>query len=369
MNTLSRYLLKEFLKPLIFTIMVFVGLYVIAELVDEMRSFVNHKPSVFLIFLYYIYRIPYFVVQILPLAVLLSSLFSLGQLGRNNELIAMRSCGISFLRVVTPILIASFTLVLVVLFFNELVIPYTNPRAHHIKRVGIEKKTDHRLQLSRDWITRSVSGRRVLHTRHLDAAAGHMRDIILIQLDENMQIKVRLDAPRAVWQSGNWLFENGVLRHFDANGVVTHYNKFARHVMPFKETPKDFIREEKKDDQLLSMPLKELTYQIQLLRETGIDPRKEEVNFHLKIAFPFANFILALLGVSLPFVFPTGRRTIIWTAIGFVITIITGFFYIGFIAVGTSFGKNGMLPPIVSVWVANVVFTSIGILFMTKAKS
>ncbi|MCD4812577.1 LPS export ABC transporter permease LptG [bacterium] len=369
MKIISRYITKEFLKALLFTIMVFVGLYVIAELVDDMRSFVNHKPSISLVILFYLYQIPYFMVQVLPLAVLLSTLFSLGQLGRNNELVALRACGVSFLKIAMPILITALSIVGMVMIFNEIVIPYTNPRAYHIKRVNIEHKSDETFRYRRDWLTRSVSGRRILHTQHLNAQTGKMFDVMLLKLDKKRDIIERLDAPQASWKDGHWIFQNGTLRAFDDSGAVNRYLKFDEYKIPFRESPIDFIRQKKDDDLMLATPIKELQTQINLLREMGTDPRAEEVNYHLKIAFPFSNFILALLGVALPFIFPTGRRAIVGTAIGFVITIVTGFFYIGFIAVGTSFGKNGTLPPFLSVWIANFIFLGLGVFLITKAKS
>lgn len=368
MSTLSRYLLKEFFKPLVFTILVFLGLYIISQLVDEMRTFVNHHPSPSLIILYYFYRIPYFLVQILPLSCLLASLFALGQLARHNELIAMRSCGIGFYQVAFPILAAVLLMVGMVMIFNEVVIPYTNPRAHHIKRVNIEHKADQSFRSRRDGVTRSASGRRILHIKHLDAWAGHMFDVILLELGPGQTIKQRLDAPRGRWLEGQWIFEDGVMRRFNSKGMVTEFKKFESLSLPFKEAPLDFIREEKDSDQLLAMTLKELRYRINLLKETGSDPRNEEVNFHLKLSFPFANFILTLLGVSLPFIFPTGKRAMLWVAVGFVLTLLTGFFYIGFIAVGSSFGKNGTLPPLLSVWIANIIFGLLGLYLMRKAQ-
>ena len=369
MKILSKYILIEFLKALTFTVMVFVGLYIIARLVDDMRTFVRHQPEISMIVLYYAYQLPYFFVQVLPLAVLLSSLFSLGQLGRHNELIAMRSCGISFYRIALPILSATFILVLLVLMFNEIVIPHTNPRAHHIKHVNIEKKSDEAFRFRRDWITRNLSGNRILQSRHLDALRGRMQDIILLNLGPNGLVEKRLDAPQAEWKNGKWIFRDGTIRLFDHNGKITKFTGFKYHAVPFKEVPRDFIRQKKDEDQILATPIKELRQQIKLLKEMGSDPRTEAVNLHLKIAFPFANLILALLGVTIPFIFPTGHRAIVGTAIGFVITIVTGFFYIGFIAVGTSFGKNGTLPPIASVWIANCIFGTIGIYMIFTAKS
>ncbi len=368
MNTLFRYILREFLKALLFTTLAFAALVIVAELVDDMRSFVSHKPAVSLVVLYYIYRTPFYLVQILPLSILLSALFSLGQLGRQNELIAMRACGISFYRIAFPILSAALALVALVLVFNEIVIPYTNPRAYHIKRVNIEHKRDTFL-FRRDWLTRSVSGNRIVHARHLDAVANEMKEIILIQRAPDRSVTERIDAKRAEWQYGTWYFFDGVRRTFDAAGRVKTFEPFTEFTTAFRNKPSDFIRQNREEDQLLAMTLKDLSRQIKLLRETGSNPRTEEVNYHLKIAFPFANFILALLGVSLPFIFPTGQRAVIWTAIGFVITIVTGFFYIGFIAVGTSFGKNGTLPPVLSVWIANALFFILGVILIRKTRS
>ncbi|MBN1595723.1 LptF/LptG family permease [candidate division FCPU426 bacterium] len=369
MRIISRYVLAEFFKALCFTSMVFVGLYVIAKLVDDMRTFVTHHPSFTLIFLYYMYVLPFIFVQVLPLAVLLSVLFSLGQLGRHNELSAMRSCGISFHRIALPILSAALMLVGVVLVFNEIVIPYTNPRAHHIMRVNIKQKSDEFFRFHRDWVTRRLSGNRILHTRYLDALSGQMQDVILLQLGSGGFITQRVDAPSAYWKDKHWIFENGTLRYFDEQGQVVHYDNFATYALPFREAPGDFIRQQKEEDQILATPMKELYQQIRLLREMGSDPRLEEVNLHLKIAFPFANFVLALLGVAIPFLFPTGQRAIVWTAIGFVITVVIGFFYIGFIAVGTSFGKNGTLSPVVSVWIANCLFGLLGAFMISKVRS
>jgi len=369
MKILHRYLLREFLKPFLFILLVFVGVYIIAQLVDEMRSYVTHHPPLSVIVLYFLYRIPYFMIQVMPLTVLLSALLSLGQLSRQNELIALRSCGVSFYQVAFPLLIAAFTVVLIVLAFDEIVIPVTNPRADYIKKVNIERKSDRTFIYRRDRVTRSTSGNRILFMRQLDALAGRMEDVIMLEMASQMQVRRRIDAPRAHWSEGDWIFEQGVSREFDPQGNLNAYRTFEHMSIPFKESPRDFIREEKDSNQLLSMTSQDLRYRIRLLKETGIDASQEEVNYQLKFAFPFANFVLALLGISLPFIFPSGQRALVGAAIGFVITIVTGFFYIGFIAVGTSLGNNGTLSPVVAVWMANVLFAALGIWLMRKART
>jgi lipopolysaccharide export system permease protein len=369
MKILQRYLLKEFFKPLLFIILVFVGLYIIAQLVDDMRNFVAHKPPLTVIILYYLYRIPFYTVQVMPLAVLLSCLLSLGQLSRQNELIAMRSCGVSIYQVALPLLAAALGIVLLLFIFDEAVIPYTNPKAEYIKKVKVEGKSEQDYTFQRERVTRSTSGNRILFMQRLDAMAGRMEGVIYFELLPPLGVRRRLDAPRAYWLDGNWIFEKGVVRDFDPDGNLTAYRTFAEMAIPFKESPRDFVREEKETNQLLSMPLRDLSYRIRLLREMGNNTAQEEVNFHLKIAFPFASLVLALLGISLPFIFPSGQRTVVGAAIGFVITLATGFFYIGFVAVGTSLGNNGTLSPVISVWIANVFFSFLGVWLLRLAKT
>ncbi len=367
MSILHRYLLKEFLKPLLFVTVVFVGIYVIAQLVDDMRMFVAHHPPLSVIILYYFFRVPYYAVQVMPLAVLLSVLLALGQLARNNELIALRGCGVSFYQVTAPLLAAALVISLLVLGFDEVVIPLTNPRAEYIKKVNIEQKADQMYRYRRDRVARSVSGNRVLYMRHLDALAGKMQKVIYLELGPNLDVRKRLDARSARWRAGAWLFSDGILRVFDPSGGLTRFEPFTQLAIRFKESPREFVREEKDADQLLSMTLPDLRTRIRLLKEMGSNTNKEEVNLQLKFAFPFANFILVLLGISLPFIFPSGRRALLGAAIGFIITITTGFFYIGFIAIGTSLGNNGTFSPFVSVWIANVSFGLLGAWLMRLA--
>lgn len=369
MKQITRYLLREFLQPLGFILAVFVGLYIVAQLVDEMRGYVEHHPQAVFVVMYFLYRVPYYLVQVMPLAVLLASLLSLGNLARNNELIALKSCGVSFRQVAMPILAAALVISGLVLVFDEVVLPITNPRAEYIKKVQIEHKTDQNVLYRRDRLTRSTSGNRVLFMRQLDALAGRMEGVIYLELDPPLGVHRRIDAPLARWSEGAWTFEAGVEREFNEKGELVRYAAFRELAIPFKESPRDFVREEKNSHELLSMTVPDLRHRIQLLRELGSDPSAEEVSLHLKFAFPLASFVLALLGVALPFLFPSGHRAMIGAAIGFVITLVTGFFYIGFIAIGTSLGNSGVLPPLLAVWMANLCFGALGAWLMFKARS
>lgn len=62
----------------------------------------------------------------LPLSTLLASLMTMGNLGENNELLAMKSAGISLPRILSPLIIVTMLISTSAFFFSNNVLPYTN---------------------------------------------------------------------------------------------------------------------------------------------------------------------------------------------------------------------------------------------------
>ena len=115
---------------------------------------------------------------------------------------------------------------------------------------------------------------------------------------------------------------------------------------------------------LRDMPLRELSKLIKFKRAAGRTVRKELVAFHHKISFPFACFIMAILGAPLFVIF--GKSG---TAVGFLLTMFISFLYWGIaIAIFEAFGNNGRLQPMLSCWLANFIFAAVGIVFIFKVK-
>lgn len=140
MKVIDRYLLKQFLSHLFFSLLIFWVIFLVVDIVEHVDLFIDRKAGLFLVFQYYLFYTPYILCLVLPVGMLLSSLFSLGTLAKNNELLAFKSAGISLYRIVFPLLVLSFFISLVSLSFNELVVPFTNLRKDEIRTNQIEKK-------------------------------------------------------------------------------------------------------------------------------------------------------------------------------------------------------------------------------------
>lgn len=103
MHILSRYVLRQFLAPLGLGLLSFLVIFIVIDLVDRLGSFIDRDVTFELIVSYYLWYVPYISILVLPMALLLASLFSVGGLVRHNELTAMKATGVSLVRILLPV--------------------------------------------------------------------------------------------------------------------------------------------------------------------------------------------------------------------------------------------------------------------------
>jgi lipopolysaccharide export system permease protein len=128
--------------------------------------------------------------------------------------------------------------------------------------------------------------------------------------------------------------------------------------LPLEEKPSYILAEQREARELNMVEL--YTY-IQRLKKSGADYRKELVEMHLKISFPFACVVLCCWG-SRPL--GVGKWSSIATSTG--ICLMVAFGYVGLIRVGQALGDSGVLSPFLAGWMANLLFTGIGIFLLVK---
>src|SRR5574337_237510 len=103
MRILDRYLAQEFLRVFAFSLAILLALAAIVDLFDRLSRF--RDVSGMVVIQYYLQRLPWFGLQVMPVAVLLAALFSLGQMTRQNELLAMKMGHLDAFRIVVPVLL------------------------------------------------------------------------------------------------------------------------------------------------------------------------------------------------------------------------------------------------------------------------
>lgn len=367
MKKLDRYILGEFLAPLALVVLGLASLVLLVNLVDTLPRLREWHASGAQILLFHLFQFPFLVTQVLPVGVMLATLVALGTLARSSELAAMGAGGVSRARIALPLLLASLALSLALFGVSETLVPAASARSRYIQKVQIEKRDVDFDQHWRDHMAKTLSGERQLYTRLFDATAGTMLGVAVLRFEGGV-LRQRIDAPSAHWVAdGRWEFSGGCERLFNAAGRETSARFFDRWPVDLDSKPRDFmVDSDKREQDLLQLSLLELSRIIERLDATGADDRKERVCLQLRISYPFSCFILALLGVALPYLFPTGKRAMAGAALGLLVSLGCGMLYIVFIQVGISLGKSGTLPILLSAWLGNLVFGAIGTFTLWK---
>ena len=178
-----------------------------------------------------------------------------------------------------------------------------------------------------------------------------MEDVVLDRTS-NGRPHSQIQAPVAEWRGDRWAFLDGVERIYDATGLVLVKQRPFK-VMEVKtaETPADLAPPEDDTDSMSYISLKR---RIQGLKALGIPTRRLEVELHLKLALPWANLIVLLLGI--PFAFQkTGGKV---KAVGFALGV--AFLYFGLMQVGRAVGQKLWCPPWLGAWMTNIFFLAVG---------
>ncbi len=129
MKILTRYLLRESVGPFIFGLSIITLVLVMDFLVDIMNLIIDKGLRINLVLELFVLNLAWMLALAVPMAVLVAVLMTFGRLASDNEITACKACGISFYRLLFPMLGGAVLLTLVMIWFNDRVLPESNHRA------------------------------------------------------------------------------------------------------------------------------------------------------------------------------------------------------------------------------------------------
>ena len=351
MRIITRYFTREFIKIFFQCMTTFVALYLFVDVFDRIDNIINHRVPVSLVFQYCACLVPFIIYQVCPLGVLLCTFITIGIFVRHNEITVLKAHGISLYTVLKVFLLISVCLCLFSVWLQEYILPFTNVRAREIKTNYIKGKKRARLLKSPHFWYRSRDN--VYNVEFFDPENNILQNITILFFEKSTFLSKRIDAEKAEWKEGRWLFSRGIDRVFKPDGQV-EAEKFKTRVISMDKSPEDFKMIAKRGS---DMGFSEIKGFIKSIKKQGYSSTAYEVDMHSKLSYPFINIIMALLGI--PFALRIGRSG--GMALGIAISIALGFFYWMFFAFCLSLGNGGILPPVVAAWVANISFGFLGL--------
>lgn len=354
MKILRNYFLKEFITPLFLALGVLTFIMLLGNLVQITNLVINKGVDILSVSKLFIFMVPFLLTYTVPISSLTASLLSLGRLSSDNEIIAIRASGINIFRLILPQLTVGLILSLVLVLFNDKIIPYAHFATRKtLMEVGVKNPTAalepgifinsfdkyilfiYRIEDNKLYNVRIYEPQEGKPTRTIVAKRGEF-----IAIPEKNMIKLKL--------------VDGTSDEPDPENPTNFYKlNFKTYFMGMnlsKGKGKEKIEKKPKD-----MTIQELYAEVNRLKKEGINPNPLITEIHQKLSLAFSCFVFILLGSSLAII--TRRRE---KSINFGIAfLIVGIFYVMLISFET-LSLQGYLDPVIAMWMPNLILGSIG---------
>ena len=366
MRIVDRYLLSLIVKIFLSTILIFCFLYILIDMAANLDEFIKQKVPLAVLLNYYKAFVPIILAQTSPIACLIACLLAFSHANSANEIIVLRSGGLGFWQITKPALCFGLLVSVLIFWINERFVPQATSasEAIHEEAMILPSDAKRKKEVITDLTFYGLKNR-LFYIDRYDPSDNTLSGITLIGQDDHQEIKEKIVALNGKWTGIAWKFFKCQIATFEVPGdeSTEKITFLDEKLMDIKETPQDFLRQRLNVN---AMNTRELAHYIQRFSKSGAQKalNNMRVDWHEKIAYPFGNFIILLVG--LPLALMTRRRkALTFTSLGLAIGI--GFLFYVTNAVGLALGKGGLLTPIVSAWLAPALFGALA-LYLIKTR-
>jgi len=355
-SILDSYLLREMVGPFGFAFGAFLLFWALNIFFLAADYIINQHAPFFLVLRFVIFRIPQAIPMAFPFGCLFAALLAMGRVMGDNEVTAMRTAGISVMRIAAAPLAFGFAMFLIAYGMNE----YVAPRS-----VELSTRTFYQI---------------VYHTNALpvepqffrkDQDTGNVFYVTQVAADNKTMVGVQIFKParygpwnetlqaKTATVSGSTLVLHDVVdTRYNNDGFMTSQQRVKNITvgLPLGETAAQFVTTVNNDPWTMSR--KSLRAQINALQSQGIGGTalgNLQINLANKLAWPFACFIGVLLALPLALRFGKRGRTL-----GIAMAIISFFVYYLMTSAAAAFGRNGAINPFIAAWLPNILMGTAG---------
>jgi lipopolysaccharide export system permease protein len=357
MKILNQYIIKKYLSTFFLSISLIILIVIIFDISEKIDDFIESKaPLKEIIFTYYLNFIPYFVNLFLSLFAFISVIFFTSKMASNTEIIAILSSGISFKKLLVPYMLVAFLLAIISFYLANFLIPYAN-----IKRIGFETRyinVPSHLRARDIHLQIKPEGTFIYVQTYIDNSKTGYR--FSMEKINKKGLYYKIDAEYIQWDTihQRWKMMNYFLRNINGMKETIRKGKEIDTVINLK--PSDLTQK------LINVDVMNFTQLRKFIEEEKVKGTENityyQVQKHKRIASPFATIVLSLIGVAL-----SSRKIRGGIGIYLGLGIAISFTYILFMQVSSTFGNMGTMPPVIAVWLPNVVFFIISLYLVKTA--
>lgn len=363
MRILDRYILRSVVMLFFSCVFTFLFLYVIIDVLSHMETILKQSVPQALLIQYYLANLPIMFVQVAPFACLLATIYTFSRLNHDNEIIAMRACGLSVFAITKTVIICGMMVSLFIFWISDRFVPRALSLVEKIKiQMDEGKKAQEKKQEAIINLALYGMKNRLFFINKFFPDTRSMEGITILEHDQKQNIVRKIVANKGVYSDSLWRFSQCITYNFDKNGQIINEPQFLEEeIMAIPETPYDFMTQKQQPN---FMTIAQLDDYIWKLSKSGANTviRNLKIDLYQRFTAPLTSLMIILLGI--PFALLVKKRGSGLSSIG--IAIMMAFLYYIVDAVFIAFGRGGWMPPFLAASFSHIAALVASLYFIAK---
>jgi lipopolysaccharide export system permease protein len=361
-SVIYRYVFKEMMPPFVINLMFFTFVFLMVEMLKVTNMVVNYRVGVFTVLIMLAYSTPYFLTYVIPMSVMIAVLLTFLRLSGDNEIIALKSSGMSIYGLLPPAMLFCMLGCLLTLFMTVYGMAWGRLSLKELTYKIVSSNLEIGLK---DRTFNDSFEDVVLYMNKIDPKTKELQDIF-IEDKRSQNIVSTVVAPRGKLSSEpdeyvyRLILYNGVIYQVDAKNRSTNYINFETYEvrLDIKQAASSFNQGTKNTKE---MNLVELRNYLNHNTRRNNQYYNALMELHKKFSIPIACFALGLLAVPLGIQSGSTKKSF-----GLVLGMIFFLIYYLLLTAGLVFGETGEYPPVIGMWVPNIVMGGLGLYLLVQ---
>ncbi len=358
----TRYILKEMFVPFSINIFVFTFLFLMTEMIDIANWIVNYSLSIWSVLAFIFYTLPWFLMFIIPMSVMLAVLLTFLRLSGDNEIVALKSCGLSIYGLLPPVLIFALIGFGLTIFITLYGVPRAKASLEEMALKVAASNAD--IGLKERTFNDSFKGV-MLYVNKIDIKNKKLIDVF-IEDKRQPDVVSTVIAPegRLISESEKFIYHlilsRGSIHQTNLKERSATAIQFDTYTLNL-DLKKEMGQVTRKKKHREEMSLAELRQFVNDSAKEDEDYFKAKIVLHRRFSIPVACLALSLLA------FPLGVQSIsAKRSFGLITCLFFFFLYYLLLTAGYSFGESGVYPPAIGMWLPNFVMAGVGLYFLRQ---
>jgi lipopolysaccharide export system permease protein len=365
-KTLFNYLIAEVLPPFFFGLLAFTFILLIARLLRLVELVVTRGVPLLQVGKLFTLILPTFLELTVPMAFLLAILLGLGRMSNDHELLAMKATGVSPQQILWPIALLGGFIALLTLSLTM----FVRPSANFALKKELYNIAKSRIGTAlRERVFNDDFPKILIYVEEIVPPGNTAQGVLIVDKRDKVREDIilgkvaRITTDEETNTLGLRLFDGSI---YEREKKRPGFSQTRFNIYDFKIDLDDLmgpVRQRGAGPK--EMPLPDLLASIRTKQGAGNKALPERMELHQRISFGFIPLIFCLLGVSLTLLPRTARANRSW---GFMLCTFWLMVYYALLSLGKALGDKSVLPPVLALWIPNLIVGGMAVHFLRHAQ-